>query len=262
VIEQARLRVEAMQKQRLEEEQRQLERELGLARGIQMSLLPPAALRLGPWEVLGHVMPARHVGGDAFDYFALGEDRLALAIADVSGKGVPAALLMANLQASLRAFCDGRLPIPEAIRLVNQSVVRSSSGKFVTLFYGEIEIASGTLRYVNAGHNYPLFRRRDGNLVELAEGGLPLGILETADYTQGEISTAPGDSLLLFSDGVTEALDARGQEFGDDRLRRLWEGRGERTPREMVDLVLSDVETFRGMAVQSDDITLVVGAHR
>jgi phosphoserine phosphatase RsbU/P len=263
VIEQARLRVESVEKQRLEEEARRLERELGLARDIQMSLLPQRPLRAGAWEVSGHVVPARQVGGDAFDYFMLVDGRCALAIADVSGKGVPAALLMSNLQASLRAFCTGGLPIPTAMHHVNQSVMRSSSsGKFITMFYAEFDPAAGALRYSNAGHNYPLVRRRDGTLLELVEGGLPLGIDEKATYAEGQVAVSPGDSLLLFSDGISEALDSAGREFGDDRLRAVWQAHGAGTPSALIDRMLAEVQSFRGRAVQSDDMTLVVvGAH-
>ncbi len=263
VIEQARLRAEAMEKRRLEEEQKRHERELNLARDIQMSLLPARSLRFGPWEVLGRVVPARQVGGDAFDYFLMPGGRVALAIADVSGKGVPAALLMSNVQASLRAFCDGRLAIPDAVRQVNQSVVRSAaSGKFVTMFYGEFDPAAGILHYVNAGHNFPLLRRGDGSLVELGEGGLPLGILDTADYAEGQVTIGAGDSLLLFSDGISEALDANKEEFGDERLRELWKKCGQSTPEQVIECVLQEVQNFRGRADQSDDMTLVaIGAH-
>jgi sigma-B regulation protein RsbU (phosphoserine phosphatase) len=263
VIEQARLRAEAIEKRRLEEERKRFERELNLAREIQMSLLPARALRFGPWEAWGRVIPARQVGGDAFDYFEMRDGRVALAIADVSGKGVPAALLMSNVQASLRAFCDGRLSIPDAVRQVNQSVVRSAaSGKFVTMFYGELDPAQGIFRYVNAGHNFPLVRRADGSLLELGEGGLPLGILDSAEYQEGSIPLGAGDSLLLFSDGISEALDSRDQQFGDDRLRELWKVCGQTTPEQVIDCVLKEVEKFRGPALQSDDMTLVaVGPH-
>ena len=127
VIEQARLRAEALEKQRLEEERRRLERELNLARDIQMSFIPSRALRTGGWEILGRVVPARQVGGDAFDYFMVEHGRLCFAIADVSGKGVPAALLMSNVQASLRAFCNGDRELTEAMTMVNRSVTRSAS---------------------------------------------------------------------------------------------------------------------------------------
>jgi sigma-B regulation protein RsbU (phosphoserine phosphatase) len=259
VIEQARLRVEALEKQRLEEETRRMDRELKLASEIQMSLVPAGPLVVGHWEAHGRIIPARMVGGDAFDYFPLGDGRFGIAIADVSGKGVPAALLMSNVQASLRAFCDGRWPIREAIRHVNQSVVRTASnGKFITLFYGEIDPGNARLRFINAGHNYPLLRRAGGAVEELREGGTPLGIFEDADYEQGEVSFHPGDGLMLYSDGISEAVDVAGMEFGEGRLRDLWQQQGERAPTEVIGVVFDEVAEFRGDAGQSDDMTLVV----
>jgi sigma-B regulation protein RsbU (phosphoserine phosphatase) len=258
VIEQARLRAEALEKQRLEEEQRRSERELSLARDIQMSFIPSRAITTGDWEIQGRVVPARQVGGDAFDYFMVEGRRLCFAIADVAGKGVPAALLMSNVQASLRAFCDGRQTVPEAVRHINQSVARAASGKFITLFYGEFEAAGERLRYTNAGHNYPLVRRRDGTVEELREGGLPLGLFEGADYQQGEIRLAAGDALLLYSDGISEARDLRGQEFGEDRLTGFWKQRGGGAAAGFIDDLLAEVERFRGAAAQSDDMTIVV----
>jgi sigma-B regulation protein RsbU (phosphoserine phosphatase) len=262
IIEQARLRIEAEEKRRLEEESRRMERELDYARGIQMSLLPSRPLRLGAWDVVGRVAPARQVGGDSFDFFGLGADRAGVAIADVSGKGIPAALLMSNVQGSVRAFCDGRTPIPDAIRLVNEGALRSGSGKFITLFYAEVDAGRGQVRYTNAGHNYPLLRHADGALEELVAGGLPLGLMDGVAYEQGECAFAPGDALLLYSDGITEALDARGQEFGEERLRALWSEHGGGRPAAVIDTVFAAVEGFRGRALQSDDMTIVVvGPH-
>ncbi len=259
VIEQARLRVEALEKQRLEAEMRRTERELEQARQIQMRLVPAGSLVVGPWQVEGQVVPARMVGGDAFNYRELGNGRLGVAIADVSGKGVPAALLMANLQASLWAFCNGRRPIPEAIHFVNESVVRSAAGsKFITFFYGEIDPAAGTVAYVNAGHNPPMLRRRDGRIEDLRAGGLPLGIVEAADYEQGVAEFRPGDSLLMYSDGLSEAMDLAQNEFGEDRLRALWGEHGARRPEEVIRLVFDRIADFRGRAGQSDDMTIVV----
>ena len=258
VIEQARLKIEAEEKRRLEERQKQLERELDTARGIQMSLLPSRPLRLGTWEIVGRVVPARQVGGDAFDFFAFGDGRAGLMIADVSGKGVPAALLTTNVQGSVRAFCNGRTPIPEAIRTVNDEVLRSASGKFITLFFAEIDPERGMLRYTNAGHNYPLLRRADGTLVELIAGGIPLGLIEDTAYEQGECAFGPGDALLMYSDGITEALDAHGEEFGEEPLRTLWQAEGARSPAFVIERVFAAVEAFRGRALQSDDMTLVI----
>jgi phosphoserine phosphatase RsbU/P len=259
VIEQARLRVEAEEKKRLEEEIRVRERELDLARDIQMSLVPSAPLVRGPWEVHGRVVPARQVGGDYFDYFPLEGGRFAITIADVSGKGVPAALLMSNVQASLRAFCNGDREITEAIRQVNRSVARSASGgKFITLFYGEVDVERGVLRFTNAGHNYPMLRRRDGAIEELEEGGLLLGLFEDAEYQCGETPFAAGDALLLYSDGISEAADSHGQLFGEDRLRSLWQSCRTQPSSEVIGGVLTEVERFRGSAGQGDDMTAVV----
>ncbi len=262
-IEQARLRAEAQEKQRIEEENRRLERELDLAREIQMSLVPSQPLRAGLWEVHGRVIPARQVGGDAFDYYMLQDGRLCVAIADVSGKGVPAALLMSNVQASLRAFCNGRQSISEAIRDVNRSVARSAStGKFITMFYGEVDLADGRLRYINAGHNPPLLRRASGGVETLNEGGVPLGIFEESRFELGDVSFKTGDALLMYSDGIPEAFDTHDEQFGEERLMTLWRGYRGRPPSDALGELLGEVQRFRGSAGQSDDITaVVVGEH-
>jgi sigma-B regulation protein RsbU (phosphoserine phosphatase) len=259
VIEQARLRAEAEDKQRLEQEKNRLERELNLAREIQMNLVPSGSLRSGEWEIHGRVVPARQVGGDAFDYFPLGEGRMGIAIADVSGKGVPAALLMSNVQASLRAFCNGRMAIPEALQQVNRSVARNATaGKFITLFYAELDAANRRILFVNAGHNPPYLRRASGEVEPLEAGGMPLGIFEDAQFELGETAFQPGDSLLLYSDGIPEAFDANEDFFGDERLLEIWKREGHRGPAEFGELLLAEVLQFRGTASQSDDMTVVV----
>ncbi len=259
VIEQARLRVEAEGKKRLEEEARRLEREFEQARATQMRLVPERPLRLGVWEVAGRVTPARRVGGDSYDYFVIGGQRLGFSIGDVSGKGLPAALLMMTAQGYLRVFCNSDRPLPEKLGLLNQSVTRSAEpGKFITLFYGELDPEAGVLRYVNAGHNYPLVRRRDGRLEPLMEGGLMLGFAEDVAYEQGQASLAPGDALLLYSDGASEAMDPRRQEFGEERLQEAWRRCATLAPEAAVSCLMSELESFRAGAAQSDDITLVV----
>lgn len=258
-IESARLRAEEMAKRELEIRTRKLEDELARARETQMTIVPSQPLVTGAWVATGRIEPARAVGGDAFDYFPLGDGRFAIAIADVSGKGVPAALLMSSVVASLRAYCTGRNPIPSAIRSVNQSLASSmAKGKFITLWYGEFDTASGVLRYVNAGHNPPLLRRTDGSMDPLAEGGVPIGVFPQWEYVEGEVSMVPGEALLLYSDGVTEALDAFGVEFGEERLEKLWREHGNRPPGEVLQHGFAEVAAFRGPAEQNDDITLVV----
>jgi sigma-B regulation protein RsbU (phosphoserine phosphatase) len=264
VIEQARLRVEAEEKKRLEAEARRIDNEFEQARATQMRIVPAHPLRLGSWEVSGRVTPARQVGGDSFDYFLVGGRRLGFSIGDVSGKGLSAALLMMTAQSYLRVFCSSDRPLPEKIRLLNQGVTHSAEpGKFITLFYGELDPEEGLLRYVNAGHNYPFLRRADGSLEPLIEGGLVLGFSEDMEYAQGESSMAPGDSLLLYSDGVSEAMDLRRQEYGEDRLQEVWRRFGTLPPEDFIAKLMSELEAFRAGAPQSDDITLVVlGAAR
>jgi len=266
VIEQARLRVEAEDKKRLQEERKLADKELVLAQDIQMSLLPRVPLRSGPWQVCGRVVPARQVGGDAFDYYPLPDGRSAVSIADVSGKGVPAALLMSNLQASLRGFRHGRGSISEVMDLANQNVTQMANGKFVTVFLAEFDHTAGVLRYARAAHEYPLLRRKDGTIEELKVGGFPLGIAlgasDAAGYAEAQVQLEPGDSLLLYSDGITDAEDMAGKLFGIDRLRDLWQKHGALAPGAVIDVVLAEVQRFRGPALQSDDMTLVVlGAH-
>ena len=260
-IEKARLRAEAEEKRRYEEEQKRYELEFAQARQIQMSLVPSKPLYHGPWEADGRVIPARQVGGDYFDYFPIDEHRFGVTIADVSGKGLGAALLMSNVQASLRAFCDGGIEASDALGRVNRNLARHiSPGKFITLFYGEIDTRNGVLRYSNAGHNYPLLRRADGALEELGTGGIMLGPIEDARYEQAEVPFTPGDGLLLYSDGISEAFDGRGGQFGEERLQEAWRRCSGMPTGRVVDCLMSAVERFRGSAAQSDDMTaLVVG---
>ena len=259
VIEKARLRVEEEAKRRLELEKEAMERELLVARDIQMRLVPDAPLALGRWHVEGRLVPAKQVGGDLYDYFAIDAERGAMVIADVAGKGIPAALLVSTVASTLRAFADGRHGPQAVVRQLNTAVVRSSAaGKFVTCFYAELDHARGTLRYVNAGHNYPRLRRASGELMPLEIGGLPLGLFESAEYEEAETPFGPGDALLLFSDGISEAVDTFNQEYGEERLDALWSQNGASTGAQLLDRAYEDVIRFRGAAAQSDDMTMVV----
>jgi sigma-B regulation protein RsbU (phosphoserine phosphatase) len=265
-IDQARLREARIQniryeeeQKRMEEEQKRMEEELRRARRIQMGLVPSGPLTQGPWEVHGRVVPARQVGGDYFDYFPLGGERFGATIADVSGKGLPAAIMMSSVQASLRAFCDGGLLIPDAISRVNRNLTRSANpGTFITLFYAEVDWKNQVLRYTNAGHNYPLLRRASGVIEELVAGGFVLGVFEDARYELGETRFAPGDSLLLYSDGISEAMDGHDRDYGEDRLRAVWQRCATGPVADVLPTLFNDVESFRGSAGQSDDMTAVV----
>jgi sigma-B regulation protein RsbU (phosphoserine phosphatase) len=259
VIEKARLRVEEEAKRRLELEKEALEKELMLARDIQMRLVPDKPLELGAWRAEGRLVPARQVGGDLFDYFLLDADRAVLSIADVAGKGVPAALLVSTVASTIRAFADGHHSPKQVVEQLNSAVNRSSAaGKFVTFFYAELDRARNVLRYVNAGHNYPLLKRATGEVVSLEVGGMPLGLFPGAPYEEAEVAFAPGDSLLMFSDGIPEAMDSFHQEYGDERLEALWKGHPNGSGAALLDRVYEDVERFRGAAAQSDDMTMLV----
>ena len=257
VIEKARLRVEAEEKRRLELEREAMEKDLRIARDIQMRLVPAEPLALGPWRAEGRLVPAKQVGGDLYDYFALDAQRAAVLIADVSGKGVPASLLVSTVASTVRAFADGQLSPKKLVEQVNRATVRSSAaGKFVTFFYAEVDFARGRLVYVNGGHNYPRLRRASGELVLLATGGMPLGLFEAAPFEQGQLDFGAGDALLLFSDGISEAMDAFQDEYGEERIDALWREHGPAAT--ALDLIYEDVLRFRGSAAQNDDMTMVV----
>jgi len=178
-------------------------------------------------------------------------------VADVMGKGVPAALLVSTVASAVRAFADGRHTPKEVVEQVNRAAVRSAAaGKFVTFFYAELDHAKGQLAYVNGGHNYPRLRRASGELVALDKGGMPLGLFEGAPFEQGEQDFGAGDALLLFSDGISEAIDSFQQEYGEDRIEELWREHGPATS--ALDRIYEDVLQFRGAAAQSDDMTMVV----
>lgn len=261
VIEKARLRVEAEEKRRLELEQKAMDKELRLAHDIQMGLVPAAPLMLGHWQVDGRLVPAKQVGGDFFDYFVLDASRAVVAIADVSGKGVPAALLVSTVQSALRAFAESGVAPKELVEQLNRTVVRSSTaGKFVTFFYALVDHANGRIHYVNAGHNYPRLRRADGTLEPLVAGGLPLGMIEAAPYESAEVAFGAGDSLMMFSDGLSEAIDSFQNEYGEDRLEDVWRACPAEPPAASIERLMGDVIAFRGAAAQNDDMTLVVVA--
>jgi sigma-B regulation protein RsbU (phosphoserine phosphatase) len=259
VIEKARLRAEAEEKRRLVLEREALEKDLMIARDIQMRLVPDAPLALGGWHAEGRLVPAKQVGGDFFDYFRLDDHRVAIALADVAGKGVPAALLVSTVASSVRAFADGQMAPKKIVQHLNTAVVRSSAaGKFVTFFYAELDHQNGRLVYVNAGHNFPRIRRASGELVTLDVGGIPLGLFEGLPYEQAELPFGPGDALLVFSDGISEAMDSFHQEYGEERLEALWKELGHGPTGTMLDRAYADVIQFRGAAAQNDDMTMVV----
>jgi serine phosphatase RsbU (regulator of sigma subunit) len=239
-------------------EQERLRRELELSRLIQTEMLPRAGLRLGPAEIKGISIPAREVGGDFFNYFVLPDGRLALLIGDVSGKGVSAALLMANVQATLRA----RLPLETDLAALASGLDReidetTPGGVFLTLFMGILDKNGRRLRYVNAGHNPQFVLRTAGDIIALSSTGLPIALFPDHGYREASVDLDPGDLLFFYTDGLVEAENDAGDMFGAERLQSIL-----RTARAQgVDAILQHVEetvrTFRGRTEPLDDATLM-----
>ena len=240
-------------------EQERIRRELEVCRQIQVEMLPKQPLRVGLSEVKGVSIPAREVGGDFFNYFALADGGLALLVGDVSGKGVGAALLMANAQAALRAL----LPLePDLARLVidlDREVAASTPSEvFLTLFAAVLEADGRTLRWVNAGHNPPFVVRADGGVDRLEATGVPLGMFDGMHHDEQRTLVAPGDLLFFYTDGIVEAFDPQGEQYGTERLEELLAT----VKRHGIDAVLTRVDdavrVFRAGAELSDDATMMV----
>jgi len=231
--------------------------ELQRAREIQESLLPKVIPQLPGFEVASAWQPARAVGGDYFDVVKLGENRLALCIADVSGKGVPAALLMANLQASLRASIRDLDSPARVCSIINGMLCESiAADKFVTFFCGVLDAASRTFRYCNAGHPYPILVS-SGAVRTLDQGGAVLGVFSAWKYEDFSVDLSSGDRLLLFTDGITEAEGPQGEEFGMEKVAAFAKTHAANSAAKINQLLLAQVTEFCGAQFQ-DDATLLV----
>jgi sigma-B regulation protein RsbU (phosphoserine phosphatase) len=231
--------------------------ELQRAREIQESLLPKVIPQLPGIEVASSWQPARAVGGDYFDVLKLSESRLAICIADVSGKGVPAALLMANVQASLRASVRNLDSPARVCSIINGMLCESiAADKFVTFFCGVLDAAFGTFHYCNAGHPYPILVS-SGAVRTLDQGGAVLGVLPAWTYQDSSVKLSSGDRLLLFTDGITEAESPQGEEFGMERVVAFAQAHAANSAVKMNQQLLAQVTEFCGAQFQ-DDATLLI----
>ncbi|MBC8182322.1 SpoIIE family protein phosphatase [candidate division KSB1 bacterium] len=251
-LENARLFEETLEKQKMEEE-------LALAREIQQKLLPKKCPQLEKYEVEGINISSLHVSGDYFDCIKLDENHYCLAIADVSGKGTPASLLMANLQAVLNALIDSNSQLEEITGRINNLIHKNTNyDKFITFFIGILNIQENSFQYVNAGHNPPFFMHKDGNIELLESGGLILGMMPNVPYEQDKVQLKQGDWIVMFTDGVTEAQDKDGEDFEEERLMELLQENKFASAEVMKDKILTAVKEFTGDVPQSDDITLLI----
>ena len=237
-------------------------RELALAGKIQANFLPATLPDVPGWQLAAMLRPARETSGDFYDLIDLPNGRLGILVADVAGKGMGAALYMALSRTLIRTYAAEYDTQPELALSAANRRIRADTGAalFVTVFYGVLDPASGDLTYANAGHNPPcLLSGRDGNAVqELDRTGVPLGILDDATWQQRAVCLAPGDVLLLYSDGITEAQNAQEAFFDEDRLREFVRTSLGRSARDIQDGLIAEVDAFVGDAPQFDDITLMV----
>ncbi len=240
------------------QEKRRMEEQLTIARELQQALLPKPAIDLPHVRICCQNLPCHEVGGDYFDYLELGDGRLCFALGDVAGKGISAALLASVVQGifSSQAFLD--VPLPSVISNLNSNLTKRGTGnRFVTFFVGILD-PDGNCSYVNAGHNPPFLLRRDGSKTELTEGGMVLGLFAGAQYQCDTVKLQPQDHLVLFTDGVIEARNVAGEEFGEERLNGLLQSNAGATAPEILTRLRDAVLSFSANAPQHDDITMMI----
>jgi sigma-B regulation protein RsbU (phosphoserine phosphatase) len=244
-----------------------MKRDLEIAREIQRWLVPESPPQVAGVDIAFATRPANTVGGDYYDAFLRevqdGEapvNRLLLVIADVAGKSVPAALLMATFQASLRALSNARQSLVELVTGMNRYACAHSLGgrRFTTAFFAELDAAACVLTYIGAGHNAPILRRSSGTLERLESRSLPLGIDPRVQFATGTLTLAPGDLLVCFTDGVIEAVNAKDEDYGEARLLELVKASGGQSASSTLKRLMADVEKFVGATRQHDDITCLI----
>ena len=251
-IETTRLHREAIEKERIE-------RELELAAAIQRQLLPRELPRVAGLELAGSTLPTRQVGGDYFDWFPLSRGRLGFVVADVAGKGIPAALLVSTVHAAIHLQIDAAETIVDLVSRIDRHLQRfSAAHKFLTLFFGILEPEAGLLKYVSAGHNPALLARGDGSVELLAATGVPVGLVLHASWREETATMHRGDLLCVYTDGFTEATNADDEEFGLPRMEKALTSRLPLPAREISDALYGDVAAFAGGVPQYDDQTLLI----
>jgi sigma-B regulation protein RsbU (phosphoserine phosphatase) len=252
VIEGARLYLEEQQYLRMQQD-------MNLAKEIQLNLLPKEAPQIKGYDAFGISIPAKDVGGDYYDFIPIQDDKMAICLGDVSGKGMPAALLMANLQATLRGQTITSNCARECLERSNQLLYHSTdTEKYATLFYGILNIHENILCFSNAGHNNPFLISGDGKIQRLKTIGIPLGFLEKFEFSEHSVKLNEGDTLVLFSDGISEAMNSYEEEFEEERLLKVILESRHLSTHKLIDLIVKAVKEHAGDAPQTDDMTLLV----
>jgi serine phosphatase RsbU (regulator of sigma subunit) len=241
-----------------------IRRELDIARNIQQSMLPRTFPERADLTLFAEMLPAREVGGDFYDFFLIDDSHLGVVVGDVSGKGVPAALFMAVSRTVLRSVALEKTPPGECLRRTNALLCLDNSAElFVTVFYGVLDTHTGEFAYSNGGHNPPYVVRGAGGVEPLAgTGGVVLGVFDDLDYREGRVALRPGDAVFLYTDGVTEAMDAEGNLFSDTRLEAVLTAHGRATPEVVTRAVVDEVRDYAASVPQSDDITAMAVCFR
>ena len=242
-----------------------MKRDLEIAKEIQSWLLPGAPLQIPGYQIAYATRPANTVAGDYYDVIlrpgATPDDtRVLFVVADVAGKSIPAAMLMATFQASLRTICSSNASLPELVAGLNRYACTNSQGgvRFTTAFFAELDPATGKVVHLNAGHNAPMLRRSSGTIERLDIGGMPVGISTEVVYQAGETTLNPGDWLVIFTDGVVEAVNTKDEEYGEPNLVRVVESGAGSTPSDMLRLLLADLDGHVGNTPQQDDVTCLL----
>jgi phosphoserine phosphatase RsbU/P len=255
----AATRIENVRLAEVEEHDRVIRRDLSQAAEIQSGMLPAAAPQIPGLDLAGFNLPCRTVGGDYYDFFAYPQGRVGLTLGDVSGKGMPASLMMMALHARVQVLAEEAGDLAQLMTRLNKATCANCpSNRFITFFFSVLDSATGELRFANAGHNPPILVRASGQVEMLAGNGPVLGILPTADYREERAELGAGDILVLYSDGVTEATDINYGEFGEERFARLLQESRQLPAASIVEAVSRALTQFTAGAPQHDDITMVV----
>src|SRR5208337_2497627 len=242
-----------------------MKRDLEIAKDIQAWLLPGAPLQIPGYQIAYATRPANTVAGDYYDVILrpgrkLSEDRILFVVADVAGKSIPAAMLMATFQASLRTLSTSGVTLAELVDGVNRYACSNSLGgvRFTTAFLAELDPATGDVVYINAGHNVPILRKKSGAVERLEAGGIPIGIFAESAYQVGTTRLEDGDWLVIFTDGIVEAVNAKDEEYGEPELIRLVDRSSASAPAEMLRSLLAELDVFVGNTPQHDDMTCLL----